>query len=227
MYLQKLIGDKMAYEKELERIKNIITTISSYPVAITWEQRENLKKELLEIYNKGDDFIKGAILGHINEKLSNVKTFRDFISVSSAKEKSTELKPEQVMLTILDYSSSVDGIGFFIDLLKDIDDNLSLKMLSYHLTRYLSYNTQEARLLSLKIIKAFHDSKNPYAAHVLLELIELTKDELQFAVVDGLSYWEEKLKSLKISSAEKKFLKAKIEDILKFYKTETNSKLYG
>ncbi|MEM4296536.1 MAG: hypothetical protein QXI89_00480 [Candidatus Anstonellales archaeon] len=218
--------ENVNYEIIRERVRKIISDISSYPVALSWADKESLKKELVEIYKKNDDVIKGYIIAIINERLSSFRYFRDFLSMSLAKERGQNIKAEDITTAVLDYTSSFDGIDDFLSLLLNFDDTLSLKLLSFHLTRYLNLNTQESRLLSLRAIKGLGQSKNSYAAQLLIVLSDITKDELLAAVLDSLKQWEEKLDKIKIDKKEKEKIKEEISKIFIHFPSE-QPKVYG
>jgi hypothetical protein len=200
------------YKQKIEEIKKIIHGICAYPVALSWEEKNKMKKKLVSIYKENDDVIKGAIISYINEKLSNFKSFKDFASMFLSSDKISN--PEKVSMTILDYSSSFDGLYDLIDVLIEIDDNLSLKLLSFHLTRYISINNYISDMMVLKIIRALGESINVYAAHVLLNLSEIIDETMEFELLESLRKWEEKIDKIKVSKREKEYIKRKIKERL-------------
>jgi hypothetical protein len=200
------------YKQKIEEIKKIIHGICAYPIALSWQEKNKMKKKLISIYKENDDVIKGAIISYINEKLSNFKNFKDFASMFLSSDKISN--PEKVSMTILDYSSSFDGLYDLIDILIEIDDNLSLKLLSFHLTRYLSINNYVSDMMVIKIIRALGESRNVYAAHVLLNLSEIIDETTEFELLESLRKWEEKIDKIKVSKREKEYIKRKIKERL-------------
>ena len=206
------------YEEEKKKINEMLMAISSFPVAASWSARESAKKKLIRYYRKADATSRGMVMAFINEKLSNVHEFRDFASVNFMKERKRlqNVSLNDISKMLYDYSSSIDGACYFLDLLADIDDEVSLKVLGFHLTRYLSYPGQEARILSDRAVKALGRASHPYALHLLLDIAESGEGKESFlaAVGEALGKWKEKLFSSKLPKAEKDYLRKRLEALL-------------
>ncbi|RME80117.1 MAG: hypothetical protein D6769_00410 [Methanobacteriota archaeon] len=204
------------YEKSKQAINELLTVISSYPVATTWANREKAKKSLLEIYKKGDHTTKGMLLAYVNEKLTNARDFRDFMSIGMLKEKGIDANLTEISKRIFDYSSSIEGISFFLSFLAEIDDELALKLLSFHLARYIASSTFDARVLSNKVVKELGNCNNIYALHILLAVAEAGegKEFFQMNIGRALKKWSRKVNKVKASKKELTILSNKLDELL-------------
>ncbi len=184
------------HERDYRRVKELIMQISAYPVGASFKQREEARKALVHLYKKVDDNIKGSILAYMNEKLSSAREYRDFICLDYLKEKrhSERVNPAEITAKILDFSSSVEGAAYFLELLAAFDDELATKLLTFHITRYLSQPFLSFRGLAIKGIALLGKMKTKHAFHTLLYYKELIKGvDIEAEVEKSLSAWGQKI----------------------------------
>ncbi len=212
----------MDVEKVREKIKESIKLLCSYPTTSNYRVKENVKKELVEIYKKGNESVKGMILTYINEKLGNAQLFREFESVKNTSFKyKKNIRAGDVTSSILDYTNSLDGTIELINILSKLDDGPALKVLTYHLTRYMNIQGTVFKILALHSIKALAKSNHPYALSFLLNIAEVggdNKDDIYYALVYALTEWYLKIDKVKMGKWEKSQLKRRMNKVIEIEK---------
>ncbi len=206
--------------KMMEKIKEIdrlIITIYNYPVFTDYEKKEDAKYALVKMYKKEDQVIKNTILFILHEKLCSAKEYRDFHNFEGMKARYKEEDANKVrqgiFRRVFDYSGSLDGIFETFDLLGKFDDVFSIKLVSYHLSRYMLVNSFETQMLSEKAVSILGESNNTYALRVLLSFAPFFygKEKIMPIMADALSLWAEKIGRIKISEKERSELKKEIK----------------
>lgn len=207
-------------QKRIEKIREIdrlIITIYNYPAFTGYKKKEEAKKALVRMYKNGDQIIKNTILFILHEKLCAVKEYRDFHNFEGMKMRYKEDDANKVrqgiFRRIFDYSGSLDGIFETFELLGKFDDVFSIKLVSYHLSRYMLVNSFETQMLSEKAISILGESSNIYALRVLLFLAPFIygKEKIIPVMADALLMWAEKVDRIKMSEKERSRLKKEIK----------------
>ena len=207
-------------QKTMEKIKEIdrlIVTIYNYPVFTDYRKKEEAKEAIIEIYKKGDQSIKNTILFILHEKLCAAKEYRDFHNFEGMraryKDEDANKVRQRIFRNIFDYAGSLDGIFETFELLGKFDDVFSIKLLSYHLSRYMLVNSFETQILSEKVLTILGGSNNTYALRILLSIAPFAyeREKLLPIMIDALSLWAEKIDKIKIDRKEKKELKKEIK----------------
>ncbi len=166
-------------EKAWLKAKELINKICGYPVLVKMSERDSATKQLVALYKKGSNMLKGGVISLINERLAHVRDYRDYISVPYLKEKrrSDKVNTNEIMGQLLDYSSSLDGAAYLLDVLSKFDDELAAKVLTYHITRYMSSPTFLAYVfLARRGVKALASMNYEYSLFVLLDMAEFLHD---------------------------------------------------
>ena len=207
-------------QRRMERIKEIdklIITIYNYPVFTGYEKKEGAKRALVRMYKKEDQAIKNTILFILHEKLCMVKEYRDFHNFEGMKmrykEEDANKVRQGIFRRIFDYSGSLDGMFETFDLLGKFDDVFSIKLVSYHLSRYMLVNSFETQLLTEKAISILGESSNTYAVRILLSLAPFFygKEKIMPVMADALLLWAEKINKIKMNEKERDRLKKEIK----------------
>ncbi|MGB9719443.1 MAG: hypothetical protein ACPL06_02520 [Candidatus Anstonellales archaeon] len=206
--------------KKMEKIKEIdklIITIYNYPVFTEYEKKEEAKKNLIKMYKNEDQVIKNTILFILHEKLCTAKEYRDFHNFEGMKmrykEEDANKIRQGIFRRVFDYSGSLDGIFETLDILGKFDDVFSIKLVSYHLSRYMLVNSFETQILSEKAMSILGESNNTYALRVLLSIAPFVygKERIVPIVADALSVWAEKIDRIKMNEKERNELKKEIK----------------
>ena len=191
------------YEKRANEVVGLFEKLSFYPYALDEEGKEKIRKKIVRMYKKGDDTVKGMIVFYVNEKLSNIEKFRQTLNMDKAKGMKAKDPRTFVVKEMLNYFNSLDGQFFLLDLLKDFDDELALRLLHHYLTRYLSLPGKSFQLLAQRAICNLGESNNPFALELLLSLRGV-EDEALYVALDK---WRRKIDRLRIDEGKKKKLK--------------------
>ncbi|MEM2948286.1 MAG: hypothetical protein QXY05_04090 [Candidatus Anstonellales archaeon] len=217
--------------EKVKQIDNLIMTIYNYPVFTDYEKKEEAKKALIKMYKKEDQVIKNTILFILHEKLCSAKEYRDFHNFEGMKmrykEEDANKVRQGIFRRVFDYAGSLEGIFETFDILGKFDDVFSIKLVSYHLSRYMLVNSFETQVLSEKAISVLGESNNTYALRVLLSLAPFFygKEKVVPIMIDALSTWAEKLDRLKMSEKEKNELKKEIKKYIEM--EEKRVEYYG
>ncbi len=213
------MSDEIDDKKIAEKVRDLVRKISSYPVETTWDEKEKAKRDLIRLYNKSTTKIRGFIIFHLHEKMSKVKRFRDFITVADIKRNSNGPINIGLELTeIFDYPSSIDGIIDFMDVIKRIDDILVLKLLSYHISRYMFIPPNNAsKVLLSRSIEILGESKNPYALQIIIDTFPSVGDRMDItpAYVEAAKKWMSKVKDIDMPKDMRNRYVKKLKEILK------------
>ncbi len=207
-------------QKEIEALikeaRDLISKISYYPHITSLREKEKAKKALVRLYRKAPTAVKSNIIFGINEKLSAVRDLRAFTRVEDIKASNPRELGRKLGTKVLNYENSLDGILEFLELLIDMDDELALKLFTYHLSRYLALPPSYAsRLLITSAIHMLGESRQPYALYFLLNTALPDQVEISHAYYAALSQWYEKLDKVRMPKAEKANLRELLEELLK------------
>jgi len=221
--------------KTMEKIREIdrlIMTIYNYPVFTDYRKKEEAKKALINLYKKEDQVIKNTILFILHEKLCAAKEYRDFHNFEGMrmryKDEDANKVRQRIFRSVFDYAGSLDGIFETFEILKNFDDVFSIKLMNYHLSRYMLVNSFETQLLSEKVLNVLGESNNPYALRVLLSIAPFAyeREKMVPVIVNALSIWAEKIDKIKMNKKEKKELKNEIKKYIEYIEMEEKTTGY-
>jgi hypothetical protein len=184
------------YNDQIKKVNLMVTKIAFYPIDISYKELAQLRADLIEMYKKGDVFIKNIIIVEINERMSHIEHAKEFVSAAKMAEKlNKQVDIRELTSRIYDSAHSLDGIMLFIGILSEMDDERSMRLLAHHLTAYLNQGSHLYRTLIMHAIRAFAKSKTPFSLSFLLNLVETGSipDYLFNDATASIDSWDKRL----------------------------------
>jgi hypothetical protein len=210
------------YNDQIKKVNLMVTKIAFYPIDITYKELMQLRAELIDMYKKGDVFIKNIIIVEINERMSHIEQAKEFVSAAKMAEKlNKQVDIRELTTRIYDSAHSLDGIMLFIGVLAEMDDERAMRLLAHHLTAYLNQGSHLYRTLIMHAIRALAKSRMPFSIAFLLNLVETGSipDYLFNDVTDSIDGWDKRLAKEKgLEASEVADLRSRISLLKDTYK---------
>jgi hypothetical protein len=202
------------YNETIKKVNLMVTKIAFYPVDISYKELKQLKADLVEMYKKGDIFVKNIIIVEINERMSHIEHAKEFVSAAKMAEKmNKQVDIRELTTRIYDSAHSLDGAMLMLSVLAEMDDARAVRLIAHHLTRYLNQGSHLYRTLIIHATRALARSKNPFSIAFLLDLVETGSipDYLFNDVTSSIDEWDKRLqKDKEMDATEKADLRARI-----------------
>lgn len=207
-------------EAAMKEVENALFAIKFYPVAVDEESKAEALERLAKAYNRGDETIRQLIIYMVHEALSASAELKIMHNFEYAKARNPALDPAQLRMNVyramFNYNMSLEGIVELIRLLgrlRGSDD--AAKLLTYHFSHLCNYENEASHILRAAALDALGKSDSRYALKSLLEYARYSDNERMFhRIVGALIDWDEKIDNMKIPAAEKKKLRANLQEIM-------------
>ncbi len=193
------------------KIDDLIRKIQTYPVISKDTDMLDAKMELINTYKQGNDNVKQSILYVLHNLLFEIDDIRQPQSTRIIKIR--EQINDDVKLRIatyqkmFNYNTSFEGIHEVINILTQLDDSSSAKVLTHFFSHILMLESEANRMLRNDIVHALGNMTNMYALKALLYYHSVVSyDKLENEINDALNKWKKKLGKLNISKQEKEII---------------------
>ncbi|MDD2655876.1 MAG: hypothetical protein PHQ80_04380 [Candidatus ainarchaeum sp.] len=191
--------------------------INSYPLLRKRAEVEAAKKLVLEAYSKGDDVVRQFIFFIIHEHLAKaanmraMENFDFFKKVLGEKAEAMDVR-KHVYRSMFNYSNSLEGTVELLLLLGDIGDTGAAKVISRHLSFYMSGEQQGLQLLRNAAVEALESCESIYALDVLITYAKYADKNERF--IFALRDWEDKVKKSGLSAKDKDAYLSEMNDLM-------------
>jgi hypothetical protein len=191
--------------------------INSYPILRKRAEVEAAKKLMLEVYSKGDEVIRQFILFIMHEHLAKaanmrvMENFDFFKKVLGEKVEVMEVR-KHVYRSMFNYSNSLEGTVELLFLLGEMGDTGAAKVISRHLSFYMSGEQQGLQMLRNAAVEALENCESLYALDVLLAYAKYADKNERF--IFALRDWEGKVKKSGLSARDKEAYLSEMGDIM-------------
>ncbi len=158
----------------------------------------------------------------IHEKLSQANELKIIHNFQTTKKKYPNLDANQARIqvyrTIFNNNYSIEGMVKMLEFLGELGDNPATKMITYHLSFYMSIENPAMHMLRHAALGALSESNSEYALETLLSYANYL--DRREEVIPPLKEWKEKLDKSKIPAKRKKRYKEDLAELFEFAGTE-------
>lgn len=213
-------------KRKLREVDEAMMKFNMYPVAANEHAKNEALATLKRLYSSGDDKIRQVILYVLHETLAQFSDYRVQKNLEYFRKKFPQNEAAQNRLNVyramFNYSNSIEGLMEVVNLLADLGDNDSAKVLTHHFSFACAYdNSEGSRMLRNAIVDALGKTKSAYALKALLSYVKNTENEqLGGRIISSIVEWKEKIGELKIEQKEKDELLKRINDVVMLEREE-------
>ncbi len=206
------------FQQVVKEMEQAIFSIKFYPVAVKEDAKETAKQKIKKAYKEENETTRQLILYLIHEALSQSSELKIMHNFETFKKKFPTSEPAQLRIQVyramFNYNYSVEGLIEIINLLGELGDDDSAKLLTYHFSFLTSSEIESAHMLRNAVIEALGSSKSTYALTSLLEYAKYSDNEnLLQRITSALRGWSERLGTLSLPKKEKERLKEELNKI--------------
>ncbi|MEM4367028.1 MAG: hypothetical protein QW035_02770 [Candidatus Anstonellales archaeon] len=198
--------EEMEQQDRFKELRDAFNALAAYPSITARKQAKAAIKAIKKEYNEGDALKRNFIIYTIHHNLARISEIKDMKSAEWARNVK-KLEGEQVapyvFSSVTSHFSSVEGAMALIDLLSELKGPLPSKVLAYHLSYYLMFQSLLFKLLRNRCLKALGEARSTYALSVLLSLAEAGVDEIERPLAEAISRWKERLEGSKSNAAKR------------------------
>lgn len=211
---KELLEKRKRLMKEAE---GALGLINSYPILRKRAEVEAAKKLVIDAYSKGDDVVRQFTLFITHEHLAKaanmrmMENFDFFKKVLGEKAEVMDVR-KHVYRSIFNYSNSLEGTVELLFLLGEIGDTGAAKLISRHLSFYMSGEQQGLQMLRNAAVEALENCESLYALDVLIAYAKYADKNERF--IFALRDWEDKLKNSSLSAHDKEAYLSEIGDLM-------------
>ncbi len=204
-------------ESLVKEIEKNIFSIKFYPVAVEEEVKDEAVTNIKKIYQEGNETARQLLLYMIHEDISQFMEFKTAHTFEYMKSRNPQSDPAKLRMDVykkmFNYNTSLEGVIELIRILGELDGDDTAKLLTYHYSRFCSWESEASFQLRNAVIDSLGESKSPYALNALLEFSKYTDNERTLSrILSAMALWEEKLEKIKIPPSRKKKLKKRLRD---------------
>ncbi len=210
----------------LRVLDEAVMRFNMYPVAANEEAKNNALAAMKRIYAEGDGAVKQSTLYVLHEMLCQLSEYRTQKNLEYFRKRFPQNEPAQNRLNVyramFNYSGSLEGLGEIVELLADLGDDDSAKVLTHHFSFLCAFDGSEgARMMRNSIVDALGKSNSVYALKALLSYVQNAENEhLGGRIISSIAEWKDKMHGLKIGQKEKDALLKRINEVVMLEREE-------
>ncbi len=215
-----LSAEELARKKRIDEVNDAMLKFNMYPVAAKEGAKDDALAALKRLYKEGDPSLRQIILYVLHETFSQFAEYRIAKNLDYFRKKLPQAEASQhrlhVYRSMFNYSSSLEGLIEIVDLLSELGDDDSAKVLTHQFSFLCAYdNSEAARILRGAVVDALGKSDSVYALKALLSYVRNVENEqLGGRIISSIVEWKEKVHRLKLGQKEKDELMKKINDVV-------------